>query len=114
MSKKLTIIKILPRGTKIGLEDVERWRKLFNEQSEEWQKAVDSGEASVETLDVSEDDHNIMVVKIGYEGYHPTLEDLEAWRDLFEEAKNDPDFKIFTSPEVEISTINVGKIIDVE
>lgn len=114
MNKKLTIIKILPRGTKIELEDVERWRKLFAEQSEEWQKAVEAGEASVETIEMSEDDHNIMFVKIGYEGYHPTFDDLMAWRNLFEDAKNDPDFKVFTSPEVEVSLVNVGKIIDIE
>lgn len=41
-------------------------------------------------------------------------EDLEAWRNVFEEAANDPDFKIFTHPNVEIEVIPVGKIVAVE
>jgi hypothetical protein len=59
----------------------------------------------------------ITVVKIGTdgpEGLHPTHADLEAWRELFETAQFDRDFKIFTHAGVAIERIGASSaIIDI-
>lgn len=36
---------------------------------------------------------------------NPSVEDLEAWRDIFEEASHDPDFKIFTHEGIEVEQL---------
>ena len=48
----------------------------------------------------------IILIKLNSpNGEQPTPADLEKWRDYFMEAKNDPDFKIFTHEAVTIETI---------
>lgn len=48
----------------------------------------------------------IILIKLSSpNGEQPTPADLEKWRDYFMEAKNDPDFKIFTHEAVTIETI---------
>lgn len=48
---------------------------------------------------------HITLIKVGDEDYAPTAEDLEKWRDIFDEAKGDPDFKIFTHHKVEVTRV---------
>lgn len=53
----------------------------------------------------------LTLVKIGTDGpdgLHPTAADIEAWRNVFEEAQYDKDFKIFTHPGVNIERIGYG------
>jgi hypothetical protein len=53
----------------------------------------------------------LTLVKIGNdgpEGLHPTFSDLEAWRQVFEEAQYDKDFKIFTHPGVSVERVGWG------
>jgi hypothetical protein len=53
----------------------------------------------------------LTLVKIGNdgpEGLHPTFSDLEAWRQVFEEAQYDKDFKIFTHPGVSVERVGYG------
>jgi hypothetical protein len=50
----------------------------------------------------------LTLVKIGNdgpEGLHPTFADLEAWRQVFEDAQFDKDFKIFTHPGVSVERV---------
>jgi hypothetical protein len=46
----------------------------------------------------------ITVVKVGDPDFRPSAEDLEAWRNTFEAARNDPNFKIFTHSAVAAPT----------
>jgi hypothetical protein len=53
----------------------------------------------------------LTLVKIGSEGadgQHPGFADLEAWRNVFEEAQYDKDFKIFTHPGVTVERVGYG------
>lgn len=117
MANKLTIVKVLPHGEDCSptQEDLERWHKLFQEKKVTLEEAAQAGDIEYEVLPEKEEgEYYLTVVKIGGENYMPTFEDLEQWRKVFEEAKDDPDFKIFTHPEVEVNVINVGKIIATE
>lgn len=54
----------------------------------------------------------LTLVKIGsegMEGLHPTHADLEYWRQVFEEAQYDKDFKIFTHPGVAVERVGAGQ-----
>jgi len=51
----------------------------------------------------------LTLVKIGSEQYKPTFADIEAWRNVFEEAQYDKDFKIFTHEGVAIERIGYGQ-----
>lgn len=117
MSNKITIIKVLPKDgeSSPSREDLERWRQKFAKAEVTLEEAVATGEIEFEILpEKVEGEHYLTIVKVGGKSFSPSFEDLENWRKVFEDAANDPDFKIFTHPEVEISVINIGKIIDVE
>ncbi len=49
--------------------------------------------------------NELTIVKVGGNGYTPTEADLENWRRIFEEAKHDPDFKIFTHDQVSVTSL---------
>lgn len=56
----------------------------------------------------------LTLVKIGGEDYKPSPIDLEGWRQVFEEAQNDKDFKIFTHDKVVVEKVgSQGGIIDI-
>ena len=53
----------------------------------------------------------LTLIKIGTDGadgLHPTHADLEAWREVFEAASADKDFKIFTHPGVTVEKVGAG------
>jgi len=54
----------------------------------------------------------LTLVKIGTDaadGLHPTFADLESWRNVFEEAQYDKDFKIFTHAGVTVERVGYGQ-----
>jgi hypothetical protein len=51
---------------------------------------------------------DLLIVKVGDCNYKPTAQDLEKWREVFEQAKGDPDFKIFTHPDVSVTQLEIG------
>ena len=54
----------------------------------------------------------LTLVKIGtdaMDGLHPTFADLESWRNVFEEAQYDKDFKIFTHAGVAVERVGYGQ-----
>jgi hypothetical protein len=54
----------------------------------------------------------LTLVKVGGEGndaLHPTFVDLEAWREVFEAAQHDKDFKIFTHAGVTVERVGYGQ-----
>lgn len=54
----------------------------------------------------------LTLVKIGTdgaEGLHPTFADLEAWRNVFEEAQYDKDFKIFSHAGIAVERVGYGQ-----
>lgn len=54
----------------------------------------------------------LTLVKIGtdsMDGLHPTFADLEAWRNVFEEAQYDKDFKVFTHAGVAVERVGYGQ-----
>lgn len=56
----------------------------------------------------------LTLVKIGGEDYKPSPADLDAWRQVFEEAQNDKDFKIFTHDKVSVERVGHNSaIIDI-
>lgn len=113
--RRLTIIKVLPKNGTISQNDLDRWHEIFRTKSMSPELAMATGEVIVEQLPVPKnDDHFITIVKVGSEEYAPSIEDLENWRKVFEEASLDPDFKIFTHKDVNVEVINVGDVIAVE
>jgi hypothetical protein len=114
-ANKLTIIKVIGKnGDYVTAKELEEWREIFANHRMSEEEAIDTGEVSIEHIDQSDDGDYITFVKIGDDTYKPTPKDLEDWRDIFEDATNDPDFKIFTHPGVEVKSIPVGKIIAVK
>lgn len=49
----------------------------------------------------------LTLVKVGGNGYSPTPKDLEHWRDIFEEAQHDKDFKIFTHDAINVTQLEI-------
>lgn len=50
----------------------------------------------------------LTLVKIGSADFKPTHADLEAWRNVFEEAQYDKDFKVFTHEGVTVERVGYG------
>jgi hypothetical protein len=50
----------------------------------------------------------LTLVKIGSADFKPTFADLEAWRNIFEEAQYDKDFKVFTHEGVTVERVGYG------
>lgn len=59
----------------------------------------------------------LTLVKIGAsnpDGHYPRPEELAAWREVFEQAQYDKDFKIFTHPDVNVTPVGYsGQTLDV-
>ena len=114
----MTIIRVLGGADPITKADIEKWRKIFSEKRMTVEEAVATGEVTAEEFSHPENEEfdYMTVVKIGSSNYQPSFKDLETWRDLFEDAKGDPDFKVFICEDVdiEITSIPVGKIIAVD
>ena len=51
----------------------------------------------------------LTLVKIGSADFKPTFADIEAWRNVFEEAQYDKDFKIFTHEGVDVTRVGYGQ-----
>lgn len=51
----------------------------------------------------------LTLVKIGNQEFRPSPVDLEHWRNVFEEAQNDKDFKIFTHDAVNVERVGYGQ-----
>lgn len=51
----------------------------------------------------------LTLVKIGSADYKPTFADLESWRNVFEEAQYDKDFKIFTHEGVAVERVGYNQ-----
>jgi hypothetical protein len=114
-NRKLTIIKILPKNGTISQEDLDRWHEIFRNNLMSVEDAVKTGEVEVQNLPVARNnDHYLTLVRVGSDEYHPTMEDLENWRNIFDQASKDPDFKIFTHKDVHVEVIELNKIVAVE
>lgn len=104
-NKKITLIKINNPDYKPSVEDLNYLKECF--ENDTMSKAtLKFGSVSVEKHFTNND--HVTLVKLGGDSYIPSASDLETWRQIFEEAKNDPDFKIFTHSEVNIEQIKVG------
>ena len=118
--KKLTIIKVMGAFGYVTSEELEKWRGIFSAHEvskAQLAQAEADGKISIQEITIPETDdqnHYITLVKVGDTDFMPTYQDLEAWREVFEEAKDDPDFKIFTHPSVEIEVVHIGDIVAVE
>lgn len=113
---KLTLVKLCGPNFKPSVEDLERWRDKFADyenNKEEINQAINAGEIVQDEIDLPKesDGHYITFVKVGDESRQPSVEDLENWRQIFEDASKDPDFKIFTHETVEIK---IQKLSDME
>lgn len=51
----------------------------------------------------------LTLVKIGNDEFRPNPTDLDAWRQVFEEAQYDKDFKIFTHNAVDVQRVGYGQ-----
>jgi hypothetical protein len=51
----------------------------------------------------------LTLVKIGNQEFRPSPVDLENWRNVFEQAQNDKDFKIFTHDAVNVERVGYGQ-----
>lgn len=120
MKRKLTIVKISDKNYKPSKEDIEKWQSIFKEAINDKnyechiKQGVKDNEISLEEINIPDDEKIITLVKVGDENYSPSKEDLETWRNVFEEAQKDPDFKIFTHPAINIEIFKIGDIIKVE
>jgi hypothetical protein len=116
VEKPLTIIKVLPKNNKpTSQEDLYRWREIFaKNDSSTIKNAQLNCEIEVQHLPRDLSENQIMFVKVGSDKLPTNKEELEEWQKVFEEAKNDPDFMIFTHPDVEVEIVKIGNIVAVE
>lgn len=113
MKKKITLVRV-----GVGKEDtfipspmdLEYWRACFEHTKNiDPQKMQEQG-VNIQTFELEE--NFVLCVKLGGVNgvpLNPSKEDLEDWKQIFEEAQGDPDFKIFTCSNVELKQIPIGK-----
>lgn len=91
-------------------EDLEYWNKQFSER-EPSQEELQQHNITIEEIDWGEEpDQSVLtLIKVGSETYKPSVADLEEWRQVFENAQGDPDFKIFTHDAVEIQRVEMSE-----
>lgn len=79
--------------------------KKFVEVVKSFSYQTDDGktEANVDGIMPNE----LTLVRVGGNGYLPTAEDLQIWKNIFEEAQHDPDFKIFTHDAINVTQLEV-------
>jgi hypothetical protein len=112
--RKLTIVKIGNCNYKPSPLDLERWSSVFEgkfsrkEMLETYPHLKDFP-LSVEITEVDESDRDILLVRVGDDNYKPTPEELEHWKEIFEEAAQDPDFKIFTHSSIDVKRYKLEK-----
>ena len=106
----------MPFNGSVSSNDIEHWRDVFSKNStgQEINKAIEDNKIFVEKVHIPEDEQYITLVKVGGDTYSPSPKDLEEWKEVFEEANGDTDFKIFTHQNVSIEVIHIGKIIAIE
>lgn len=121
-NRKLTIVKVLPKNGTISQKDLDTWHEIFRnnhvsglDKSVVEAAAQATGEVEIQHIPTeSNGKHFLTLVRVGGDKYTPTHEELEEWRQVFEEASKDPDFTIFTHKDVEIEVIEIGKVVAVE
>lgn len=97
------MIKLIKIPGYPSASDLDRWSKRF----EAGEPGPDELEREGITVEVLPDNLGCTLVKVGNDEHKPSMTDLEAWRQIFSEAQNDPDFKIFTHDAVTIETIKL-------
>jgi hypothetical protein len=107
--KSLTIVKVGNASYRPSPQDLENWRDVFSgKKSLKDFPHMKSEHVTTEEIDTSSDKHQVVLVKVGNNEYKPTASDLEYWRDIFEMAQYDKDFKIFTHHNINIEVLNFG------
>ena len=106
MKKKITLVKVGDQDHRLTPDDLDRVRKLV-EDNNLTDEIIIKKHLTIEEIETNDQAGSIMLVKIGDENYIPTPYDLEAWREVFEQAKGDPDFKIFTHSAISIDKVNL-------
>lgn len=105
----LTIIKVGDENYKPSSQDLERWRDIFAENiSLEDHPNMKRMPITTEVLEMEPDYHRVLLVRVGDESCKPSQQDLEAYREMFEIAADDKDFKIFTHSAIQIESIRFG------
>lgn len=103
---QITLIKITQPNYLPSPEDLE-YLKTCYETGKMSDAVLKFGSVSIEKQFINSD--YVTLVKVGGDDYKPSARDLDVWRQIFEEAKNDKDFKIFTHYAVNIEQIKLGK-----
>lgn len=116
MNNKLTLIKV-GRDNEIPTpEDLEKWRDIFDKAKDDpdfkiiYSKALSSKDLSIEEIDLTEDPNYITLVKVNIDNeWGINKEDLQAWKEIFQDARKDTNFVIFTHSNVSVERVEVGK-----
>lgn len=109
---KLTIVKVRNiNGDPVTTADLELARDTWEQSNG---PAIVNGKLQTSCEDITgDDDKEIHLIKINptNNGWNPIGDDLKAWGDVLADAIKDPDFKIFTHHQVEITKIPASSII---
>jgi len=110
VNNPLTIVKVGNDTYKPSSEDLERWRAIFAGQIslDDCPPHMKQNPPSTEVFEADPDYHRLLLVRVGDEQYSPSKEDLEMFRDIFQNAADDKDFKIFTHSSINIEEIRFG------
>lgn len=113
MNSKLTLVKVGNEDYKPTPQDLEKWRDIFEKAKDDPAFMVqikDDKNVSVEEIDLTEDPDYVTLVKVHTDtDWLPSKQDLQSWKEIFEEAQKDPDFVIFTHSGVSVERIKIGK-----
>ena len=107
MADKITIIKVGSSEYIPSQIDLERWRTLLNDRNIKVShiNIMSDGDVEAQDLDIAPKVGSVLVVRVGPS---PTQDELQRWREVFLEAKNDSEFKIFTHSGVTFERIDIG------
>ena len=114
MSRRYTIVQIVSHDYRPAQADLDKWRQIFAEKSMTEEEAMATGEVVITHATIPEDSQFITFIKLGDNDYHIGMNELESWRNLFNDVANGEDYIIFTGIPILIETVNVGEIIAVE
>ena len=110
---KITLIKVGGPDYVPNMEDLLRWKRIFEDGAKSIEQLSLNPEINVEVIEDCEEPC-VTIIRIGDPNNIPTALDIKSWREIFEESKGQKDFQIFTHYNVSIDKIKLNEYVIVE
>lgn len=101
MTTKLTVIKVM------GSPSEEYMHSLRRRVEDEEDVSKDPN-IKIETIEFTNSVPHMTLIKLGSDKFTPGRREFNDFKEVFEHAKDDPDFKVITHDWVQVETVPVG------